>query len=977
MPEIAIKRSALPFLLGGAGQFSVNTGKLQPNRPVPETTESILSVAFDGEGAESTTLGQGGTVKVAVSAKANVRLTPVFASSKPAAAALLKTYGIAPFFRAGANSDKVVLVFETGATAGAGVTGTFSYAPLKAGATLEASADVAYAYARAVDRKLPLQKLLVDYFATMRLPEQALAKAGRAIEPGEAISLQYGGSLNLGAEASAGYELTGTKSAALGGLKLSEKYNLSVIGRVGLKARVAGRFSILITADAELPGWTRIQVRRHRAKDFSVLADVNVGFKNQLDVPATADEFLGAVLGVNAKSFLTVFQKARDLSDFDALKSEIDGLARRFVGEYIGKDFEKLASQAELTKFLADVNKVVTSYETVGDRAVTLFDRYFDRIDVLTDFLDRLTTLHATGLEALRKELNNETWTILSQLTDGDPLSFLLRQVQVDGQKVDSVDELGKRATAALELVRSAAHKEIRDLVALARTSFGVDPLFRELAKVDTFEELEGLANEKLGEFITRLLGRTLDSATNIKLALAEIRAVLDSIDGFKNKLFDTFKSAANSSYKMSLHAQYSRASERDSLIDVVINPSHAGGPELLELAGRGDFEKALTTSDTDLVRLREGLFTHRTKRERAFSVNIVGWHLNYNYAGFDRVITEAEQRLVPSEAGEGITVYTDMSLSVARQRKRRQEEMHVSFLLRALGESAKVVRTSGANTAFLVDTLKSLTASYQLAFTDDQTSLRELDDYLAFAAELGLDEQGATAQELLLELPRTPGGGFGRIKASYDVRFGSRALEALLSIKQISKAAEATIRTAMRRITLAGYLKSGDQLHDVAFAYATPATFDRFRVEGPAAFGSGTLHRVFPVHVDGIAAPTAVSLDKQERNLLVALYGIEQSMVNAIKSLIKVLGGGTKMDPEAFEKRMGDFGRALSAFDEFDQTTSNHAVGASTAFMVFDALVRLASPDKPANIAVLKLESDVDGRSVEKLFMSDEAAEG
>ena len=44
---------------------------------------------------------------------------------------------------------------------------------------------------------------------------------------------------------------------------------------------------------------------------------------------------------------------------------------------------------------------------------------------------------------------------------------------------------------------------------------------------------------------------------------------------------------------------------------------------------------------------------------------------------------------------------------------------------------------------------------------------------------------------------------------------------------------------------------------------------------------------------------------------------------------------------------------------------------------MVFDALVRLASKDKPASIAVLRFESDVNGESVEKLFMSDAAAAG
>ena len=156
---------------------------------------------------------------------------------------------------------------------------------------------------------------------------------------------------------------------------------------------------------------------------------------------------------------------------------------------------------------------------------------------------------------------------------------------------------------------------------------------------------LESVANDKIGEFVTRLLGRTLDSATNLKAALEEIRQVLDKIDEFKNKLFDTFSQAANSSYKVALHARYSRASEQDALVDVIIRPGHPRGAELLRHAGQGDFEEILTANDTDLVRLREGLFTHKARRERAFSVNIVGWHLNYQLLGVHKVITQTDQR--------------------------------------------------------------------------------------------------------------------------------------------------------------------------------------------------------------------------------------------------------------------------------------------------------------------------------------------
>ena len=103
-------------------------------------------------------------------------------------------------------------------------------------------------------------------------------------------------------------------------------------------------------------------------------AGVNVGFKNQLDLPATADEFLGAVLGVNARNFVNVFQRAHELSDFKRLEGSHRWPGRRFIGEFLGQAFDTLAAEAEFTKFQARVNKVVTSHKQVGDRAVALFD---------------------------------------------------------------------------------------------------------------------------------------------------------------------------------------------------------------------------------------------------------------------------------------------------------------------------------------------------------------------------------------------------------------------------------------------------------------------------------------------------------------------------------------------------------------------------------------------------------------------------
>ncbi len=962
-------RSDVPFLLSGSAKIDVDVAAINPNKPL-QPGAPVLNTAFSASGQQSVALGQAHTVKVGVAASATATLTPIFPGATGTALKALKARGLGDFFKAGANADRLILGLDLGAATSASVAGSFSYAPLTATVTVDAGVDGGYSYYRAFDASLPARAILPDFFKEMRLPEQL----DRAPEPGESLCLRYGGYLRLGAEASIGYQLAGTKSVALGDLKLSERYGLSVLGRVGLAAGVAGRFSIMVSGDASHPGWARVRVNRHRAADMRIAADVNVTFVNQLEgLPADANDFLGSVLGVNGRSFIHVLERAHELSDFEKFSDAIDGLARRYVGEFIGKRFDKLKSSGEFTRFLERVHEVVTSYETLEERTITLFDRYFNELGVLTEFLDRIVSLQDGALEDLRGHLTPRLWAMLSQLTDGDPLGFLLGRVVLRGSEIDSLPELKVRASAVLSLIRDDAHKEIREVIGIARRSFGIDALFREAAKIDTIDELQALATEKVGLFVSRLVGRTLDSATNLKAALAELKAVLDKMDAFTTRLYTAFKEATNSSYAMALHAEYSRATDADALVDVLINMDRAEGRGLLGQAARGEFEAVLTNADPSLVRLREGVLTHRTRRESAFTVNIVGWHLNYAYEGFDRVITESEQRLVPSD--RGVLVISTTTLEVERRRKRQDETMHTHFLLRALGQSAGVVRADEATQSYVIDSLTGMSARYDLAFTDDDTSEVELRDYLAFARDVGLATQGADLKALLPLLPRAANGGFGKLQAAYQVRFGPAALAALLKVRALNRDAEARLRTTMRRMVLANYLKNDAQL-DVAFAYATPGVHAFFAETGFATF-TNVSARVFNVApVLAVHAPTRVELGRDELFVLTTLINIEQSMVDAVRDLVEVLAAGKVLEPAAFEKKLGKFGKALQDFDRFDQASNAQGVGTSTIFVMMEALVQQASGTTSVHDAVLQLRSEARGHAVEKVFLSPAAAE-
>ena len=118
------------------------------------------------------------------------------------------------------------------------------------------------------------------------------------------------------------------------------------------------------------------------------------------------------------------------------------------------------------------------------------------------------------------------------------------------------------------------------------------------------------------------------------------------------------------------------------------------------------------------------------------------------------------------------------------------------------------------------------------------------------------------------------------------------------------------------------------------------------------------------------------MTLDRFERIVLDTLFQIENEVVAAIRELFALLNSGKKLSPDAFEKKLARFGSALIMFDKFDQSTNKGQIGVNSIFAVFEALVRLAAKGAPANIAVLQVTSTVGDRKVEKLFLSDAAAE-
>src|SRR5262249_34352841 len=157
---------------------------------------------------------------------------------------------------------------------------------------------------------------------------------------------------------------------------------LSVLGKVTLGAQIGGFFGVEMRAATDqagvvLPDWAHVIVTKTRASEFTFAADVTVGVTSELKgLPDSPNEFLGALLVVNVKNWLNLYDRVRTLTDLAQLQGELDGLAVDFLTTWL----QKQIGPDTLPDLLAKVEQVVTQYENVEDTLVSALDRYFDKI---------------------------------------------------------------------------------------------------------------------------------------------------------------------------------------------------------------------------------------------------------------------------------------------------------------------------------------------------------------------------------------------------------------------------------------------------------------------------------------------------------------------------------------------------------------------------------------------------------------------
>jgi hypothetical protein len=533
--------------------------------------------------------------------------------------------------------------------------------------------------------------------------------------------------------------------------------------------------------------------------------------------------------------------------------------------------------------------------------------------------------------------------------------------------------ELHKRVDDTIALIKDEAHAEIRNLIRVAKESFPLDHFLNQLGSITTPEGLKAVASQKLGHFVSRLIGDSLDklNGKDMKKAFQIVQKVVEGRDKFFTAFDKILKEAASQSFALNLHAAYNRSNERKAIIDVEIKLREADGSKnatgvyFMQAAGRGDFQEILADYKPSVVKLREGLLTHKMVSGTLLKFNVAGWHRNFSYEEMHRVIVNTEQQIRHSGGGL-VTVITTMDMTAESERRRNrgsktEEAVLTNFLLRFLADTKVSDSNFDSETQlYAIDVITRMIASYGVTFTDSDTSPQELDEYLMFAKQLGLDRVGAT-RVALAPMLEPKNGSYGKIESSYDVRYSEAGIEKLLEVQPRKD----DIRRILRRIVLANYINHPHLSH-VGWLYCSDDVRKLFN-KNPTMFtdtqsllGDATVELSTPI--EGILPPSRFANNNQVRNDVATLFRIEDTLIDAIGSLAALLESAGKITTADLEKKLNSFGKALQMFDK-------HDMGENSIFALFDGLILLSTAARRARSSSLKFVSTHDGVERTKMF--------
>ena len=480
-------------------------------------------------------------------------------------------------------------------------------------------------------------------------------------------------------------------------------------------------------------------------------------------LPGSADEFLSALLGADVRRALEIFQRIRADADLDTLQKDVDKILAKTVANVANKWIGRALDQTNLKPFQDIVGKIVDEYRGVDQRLVnTVVHLYQDNVDQGT--VDRMTAalrkiIALNGREDLAKLEDADAWKLLTRL--GGNLTTLLSD---DG----ALGEVKKVAQTALDFAEGRWQPQLRDLVNELKAQFHLDQLFGQLAGFATKDGLLRLTDVTLQGVVERLLGMAWEKikTDDVVKAAAQLKAALDRVDQFKETWYAKLGEALHQQFSLTANYAFTRASANDALIDVEIDVSTPAGQKLFDTAARGQFADVFDPANARLLRVHQGVLTHQLTDSAHILINVLQW----SETQLVEVIARTTNSIEVQPAGL-VNVFTTEA-SVKQRVERKDYQLESAFLIGLAGDATQAATTTRGKQDYLIETLRKIGVSYNLAVSDKVTSTAELTQYLELAEYLRLiPSASALAATARGRVPEGSRRGHGHLRR--EVRIG------------------------------------------------------------------------------------------------------------------------------------------------------------------------------------------------------------
>jgi len=840
---------------------------------------------------------------------------------------LIAGYGLQNLLKPGHVYGAILFSAKAGASV-KGSAGLFP-GPLKASFGVGAGANVGYDRLVLFNDTQSARDILDELFGGIRLP-QSVKSVGEIAEPGEVLAFRYGGYINLSASVAWGYSLTGTRELKVMNLDLALKYAVRLAASASLQYRLAGDFSLEHQKGKDA-NWARFVVRKNRETSFQFAADFGFEASAELSgLPDTPDKLLSALLGTDVQSILGVLATVEENSTLEGLEKTVGKLTKKFLYDQADEWIGKALNESTVKDFLAVVQQVVDTYQKIDEKIIHLYEDFLDsKIPGLEVSLKLL--LGADSRADLEKITDGPTWDLVRRLWNEKFHDLLLEDTEF--QKFSAFVQDVK------DFLDGGADKHVRDIIAKIKQEFPLDGLLNKLAALDTPDKLKTLADEKLQALVGRIIGRTfsgLSSSADFQLALKQVQAVFAKIEEFRNAYAAAIKLAAHQSVALQLNYLYKRATKGEALLDLEIDLNQAEGPEMASLAMSGDFVKALARYNPQVVRINKGKFTHELTKSAQVNVSIFNW----NYKGIVEVVQNSEHSVESIEGGLLHVYSIDTSNTQTTQKTdwhKFKEKVRSNFLLSVVGQAPQPVDSPSAaikdDDQFLVETLRSITVNYDLAFEDDRTEANEMTQYLRLAEYLRLIPSVTDAmREFQEQFPN----GLGKVTVNYVVRYDDAAVRNGLTGTS-SEDLKLFARSAARQLIAAKFtgMSETDWQGPLGFAYLDSSLYEKYREIGNrAAFAALTVDVPLPDWFAKQGAKHRV-LRKEDLFVLATFYDVEDRFVKRIGKLSELVRSSPAANIPEEELRAA----ALDFVDMADDL--DHEGSTNTFFAVFDRVAQ------------------------------------